>query len=145
MLTSMKWTKFQMMMNRISSTSQNRMRDVKIFAVFVVVAIAVGQGGGVPVVPIGDYHQHLFSPALVALVSSTPPLSQATVVTAKDLIAILDTAGIQRAAVLSTTYIFTQPTRNVENDREKVKTDNDWTASQVALFPDSSVFAALIR
>ena len=112
---------------------------MKMFAAFVGIAVAVGQGSSFPVVPIADYHQHLFSPALVALTSSTPPISQATVVTAKDLIAILDTAGIQRAVVLSTAYIFTQPTRNVENDREKVKADNDWTASQIALFPDRLV------
>jgi predicted TIM-barrel fold metal-dependent hydrolase len=101
--------------------------------------IAGAQAPDSALVPMADYHQHLFSPALAALVSSTPPVSQATTVTATDLIAILDTARIRRAVVLSTAYIFTQPTRSVENDYEKVKADNDWTASQVAQFPDRLV------
>ena len=41
-----------------------------------------------------------------------------------------------RAAVLSTAYIFEQPTRKVENAYEKVRVDNDWTSQQVARFPD---------
>jgi len=41
-----------------------------------------------------------------------------------------------RAAVLSTAYIFEQPTRKVENAYEKVRVDNDWTSQQVAQFPD---------
>jgi predicted TIM-barrel fold metal-dependent hydrolase len=112
-------------------------RSAALLGVFIVaVAVVIAQAPGEPLLPLADHHQHLFSPALIALISSTPPVSSATVVTAKDLIAILDAAGIKRAAVLSTAYIFTQPSRNVENDHEKVKTENDWTASQVALFPD---------
>lgn len=109
---------------------------IGILSVVLTISVAIGQAPDSPIVPLVDYHQHLFSPALVALVSSTPPVSQATTVTANDLIAILDAARIRRAVVLSTAYIFTQPTRNVENDHEKVKADNDWTAGQVALFPD---------
>jgi predicted TIM-barrel fold metal-dependent hydrolase len=105
---------------------------------------AVGQRD-LPLVPLADHHQHLFSPALTALLSSTPPVTATNPVNAKDVIAILDAAGIKRAAVLSTAYIFTQPTRNMENDQEKVKADNDWTANQVALVPDRLVgFCALI-
>lgn len=112
---------------------------VALLTVAVSILLAIGQARESPLVPLVDYHQHLFSPALVAVVSSTPPVSQATTVTAKDLIAILDSAGIHRAVVLSTAYIFTQPTRNVENDHEKVNAENDWTATQVALFPDRLV------
>ena len=56
-----------------------------------------------------------------------------------DLIPLLDAAGIKRAAVLSTAYIFSQQTRNVESRHEKVRADNEWTSSQVALFPDRLV------
>ena len=85
--------------------------------------------------PFADYHQHLFSPALAALMSSPPPAAPFQPITANDLIPLLDAAGIKRALVLSTAYIFSQPRRKVENDYEKVKVDNDWTAEQVALFP----------
>jgi predicted TIM-barrel fold metal-dependent hydrolase len=107
-----------------------------IFAVLVAAAFLMAQAPDLPPVPLVDHHQHLFSPALAALVSSTPPVMSSNPTTAKDLIAILDAAGITRAVVLSTAYIFTQPTRNVESDYEKLKADNDWTAGQVALFPD---------
>ena len=102
----------------------------------VAAAFLMGQAPDPAPVPLADHHQHLFSPALIEVVSSTPPVMKANPSTAKDLIAILDTAGIKRAAVLSSAYIFTQPTRKVENDYEKLKADNDWTADQVALFPD---------
>lgn len=87
-------------------------------------------------VPLADHHQHLFSPALAALISPAPPAASVAPITAKDLIPLLDQAGIKRAAVLSTAYIFSQPTRAVEKDYEKVKADNDWTSDQVAAFPD---------
>jgi uncharacterized protein len=48
-------------------------------------------------------------------------------------------AGIKRAVILSTAYIWSQPRRKVENDYEKVKADNDWTGEQVALYPDRLV------
>ena len=80
--------------------------------------------------PLADHHQHLFSPALTALFS--PP---GRPFTAAELVPLLDAAGIRRAVVLSTAYTFSQPSRKVENDGEKVKADNDWTAEQVALFP----------
>ena len=37
--------------------------------------------------------------------------------------------------MLSTAYIFGQPTRKVENERQKLMADNDWTAAQVAQYP----------
>jgi uncharacterized protein len=85
--------------------------------------------------PIGDHHQHLFSPA-IALLLSPPGQPPANPITAEDLIPLLDLAGIKRAAVLSTAYIFSQPSRRVENDYEKVRADNDWTSYQVARYPD---------
>lgn len=85
--------------------------------------------------PFGDYHQHLFSPALAALMSPAPPAAPFQPITANDLVLLLDAAGIKRALVLSTAYIFSQPRRKVENDYEKVRAENDWTSEQVALFP----------
>src|SRR4030095_3851573 len=80
--------------------------------------------------------QHLFSPELAALMTTTPPVSQVTPRTAADLIEQLDAAGIRRAVVLSAAYIFEQPSRQADHPAEKLKRDNDWTSRQVAEFPD---------
>jgi predicted TIM-barrel fold metal-dependent hydrolase len=85
--------------------------------------------------PLADHHQHLFSPAVAALLSPAPPARPTTPITARDLIGHLDAAGIKRAVVLSTAYIFEQPSRDVENAADKVRAGNDWTSQQVAQFP----------
>ena len=87
-------------------------------------------------VPLADHHQHLFSPELAALMSSTPPAVAAQPRSAADLIRQLDRAGIKRAVVLSTAYIFEQPSRRADAAAEKLRRDNDWTSQQVAEFPD---------
>jgi predicted TIM-barrel fold metal-dependent hydrolase len=51
------------------------------------------------------------------------------------LVALMDTAGTRRAAVLSLGYSWGSPNRNVENEREKVRAANDWTGAQVARHP----------
>jgi len=98
--------------------------------------VAPEQGAGYDPAPLADHHQHLFSPALAALLSPAPPAAPARPFTAADLIPLLDAAGVRRAVVLSTAYIFSQPKKKVENDDERVKADNDWTAEQVARFPE---------
>jgi len=87
-------------------------------------------------VPLADHHQHLFSPELAALMTTTPPVTAVKPRTAADLIAQLDAASIRRAVVLSTAYIFEQPSRKADRAAEKLKRDNDWTSKQVAQFPD---------
>jgi len=89
--------------------------------------------------PLVDYHQHLFSPAIVALASavttSAPP--HLSPVAASALVAQLDAAGIRRALVLSVAYMYGNPNRPpVDDEYGKVKAENDWTSSQVARFPD---------
>ncbi|MGH9385819.1 MAG: amidohydrolase family protein [Vicinamibacterales bacterium] len=79
--------------------------------------------------PVVDHHQHLFSPALAEVIKGTP-------ITAAELVRHLDDAGIKRAVVLSTAYSFSNPARKVQNDYEFVRADNDWTAEQVARYPD---------
>lgn len=84
--------------------------------------------------PVVDYHQHLFSPAAGALVTGDPK-SQG--ISARDLIALLDAAGIRYATVLSVAYTWGKASRApVENEYEHVKAENDWTAEQVARYPD---------
>jgi predicted TIM-barrel fold metal-dependent hydrolase len=84
--------------------------------------------------PVVDYHQHLFSPAALALVTGNP---QSPGITARDLVALLDSAGIQRALVLSVAYTWGKASRApVEHEYEHVKAENDWTAQQVARYPN---------
>ncbi len=66
-----------------------------------------------------------------------PPAEQ--VVDAERLIALLDEAGIKRAVVLSDAYYFDSPRQPSDNPYGKVRAENDWTAAQVARFPDRLV------
>ena len=91
--------------------------------------------GVTPAVPVADYHQHLCSPELAALIAATPPTAPLKTRTAADLITQLDDARIRQAVVLSAAYIFEQPSRKVDRAAEKVRRENDWTSSQVAQFP----------
>jgi predicted TIM-barrel fold metal-dependent hydrolase len=78
-----------------------------------------------------DYHQHLLSPAAAELSSLPNPL------TARDLIALLNAAGVRRAVVLSLAYQSGNPNRlAVEHEYARVRAENDWTARQVAQFSD---------
>jgi predicted TIM-barrel fold metal-dependent hydrolase len=60
-------------------------------------------------------------------------------ITAEQLVARLDEAGIRRAVVLSDAYWFDSPRNNVTSELAKVRAENDWTAQQVARFPDRLV------
>lgn len=66
-----------------------------------------------------DHHQHLLAPAMIA--ENQQPIDAASV------IALLDAAGIQRAVLLSNAFRYA--------DHEKVKAENDWTASEAAKYP----------
>ena len=90
------------------------------------------QIGPVPA-PVVDYHQHLFSPPAAALALGKP---DSPGISARDLIALMDDAGIERALVLSMGYTWGKASRApVENEYEHVKAENDWTAEQVAQYP----------
>src|SRR5438045_3104665 len=83
-----------------------------------------------PLRPAGDFHQHLFGPATQQLTPAYPR------VTARELIAFLDSAGIRYALLLSVAYQFSNPNRPpVENEYARVRAENDWTADQAALYP----------
>jgi predicted TIM-barrel fold metal-dependent hydrolase len=84
--------------------------------------------------PVIDYHQHLFSPEAGALVTGT---ASSPGITARDVVALLDAAGIRRALVLSVAYTWGKASRTpVEQEYEHVKAENDWTARQAAQYPD---------
>jgi predicted TIM-barrel fold metal-dependent hydrolase len=57
-------------------------------------------------------------------------------ITADYLVALLDTAGIQRAVVHSLAYQFGSGRNESPAEYENVKAENDWTAEQAGRFPD---------
>ena len=84
--------------------------------------------------PVVDYHQHLFSPAAAAVVTGD---SRSPGISARDVVALLDQAGIRRALILSVAYTWGKASRTpVEDEHEHVMAENDWTAQQVAQYPD---------
>ena len=80
--------------------------------------------------PAVDHHQHLFSPAMAALLTTDSVKFEP--LTARDLIPLLDSAGIRRAVLLSTAYLYGSPRHKVEDEYTKVRAENDWTAAQAA-------------
>ena len=87
-------------------------------------------------VPLVDHHQHLFSPQVAKLIR---PDSSWGGISAHDLVALLDSAGIRRAVVLSVAYMWGSPGRNLADEYAKVRAENDWTAGQVASAPERLV------
>jgi predicted TIM-barrel fold metal-dependent hydrolase len=85
-----------------------------------------------PAVPVGDYHQHVFSEQDIALAG---PASGLQPLDAKEVIALLDQAGIGKATLLSIAYMFGKPGREVDDELGRVRAENDWTAAQAARYP----------
>ena len=85
------------------------------------------------VAPAADHHQHLFSPSVTALLATSSGGPRP--ITAGDLVAFLDEAGIRRALVLSVAYMYGSPARTVADEYAKVRAENDWTGAQAAQYP----------
>jgi predicted TIM-barrel fold metal-dependent hydrolase len=83
--------------------------------------------------PVGDYHQHVFSKEDIALAG---PQSGLRPLDAKDVIALLDAAGIRKATLLSLAFWYGKPGRQVDDEIGQVRRENDWTAAQAARYPD---------
>jgi predicted TIM-barrel fold metal-dependent hydrolase len=88
------------------------------------------------IVAAADHHQHLFSPGIIAFIAPKPGPDALREIPVTELIALLDESGIRRAAVMSTAYMYGRPSRVVEDEYAKVKAENDWTAAQVAKYPE---------
>ncbi|MFT4671134.1 MAG: putative TIM-barrel fold metal-dependent hydrolase [Pseudohongiellaceae bacterium] len=57
-------------------------------------------------------------------------------VTAEDVLAALDTAGIEEAIVISSAYLFSMPDLNPNAEYSLVMRENDYVAAQMAVAPD---------
>ncbi|QNA89135.1 amidohydrolase family protein [Massilia sp. Dwa41.01b] len=79
-----------------------------------------------------DHHQHVFSDGIVKLLG---PEAGIKPLPAKELVPLLDAAGIRRAVLLSTAYMYGSPRHRVADEYAQVRRENDWTAAQAAQFP----------
>ena len=86
-----------------------------------------------PAIPLADHHQHLFSPTLARVLATGS--SQLPTITASEVVALLDAAGIRSALLLSVAYMYGSPARTVEDEYAKVRVENDWTGDQAAQHP----------
>jgi predicted TIM-barrel fold metal-dependent hydrolase len=103
--------------------------------VLMLVASMVSAGPGARQdAPLVDHHQHLFSPAIAAVLAAGSGGPQA--ITARDVVALLDSAGIRRALVLSVAYMYGSPARTLDDEYARVRAENDWTGAQAAEYPD---------
>jgi predicted TIM-barrel fold metal-dependent hydrolase len=70
---------------------------------------------------------------MVALLDTTNSLQA---ITARDVVPLLDSAGIRQALVLSVAYIYGSPARTIADEYAKVRAENDWIAAQTAEYPE---------
>lgn len=77
--------------------------------------------------PAADHYQHLASPAFAKGGPKT--------FTARELIAQMDEAGIERALLFSSAYQHGSSVRAVDKEADKVKLENDWTGAQADNYP----------
>jgi len=77
------------------------------------------------ITPRVDYHQHLVSPAF-------EPIVKLPARDARALLAELDSAGIEKAIVLSVGYSFSDERKNLPDPDGLTRRENDWTSAQVA-------------
>jgi predicted TIM-barrel fold metal-dependent hydrolase len=83
--------------------------------------------------PVADHHQHLFSPDLAAILAQGNPAFRP--LEAREVIANLDAAGIQKAVILGTAYLYGSPSRNFPDEYARVRAENDWDAQQASQYP----------
>lgn len=103
-----------------------------------------------PLAPRADHHVHIRSEAGTdALLRIQKELGQAppdsivdqmpSQTRAEDIVALLDSARIEQAALLSIAYFFGNPDVDFQDERAKVRAENDYVANQAAQYPDRLV------
>jgi len=103
---------------------------VRLAAAFVLSCCGAAQAQSSPA---ADHHQHVFSARTLELLGPGAGLKP---LQAKDVIALLDAAGIRKGVLLSTAYMFGSPRHAFDDEYARVRAENDWTAAQAAQFPD---------
>lgn len=94
--------------------------------VFAGACVTFGPGSGTaPSKPLVDYHQHLVSATFAPIVK----LPQRD---GRNLMSMLDSAGIDKALVLSMGYSYGDERKNMDEPDALTRAENDWTSAQVA-------------
>ena len=105
------------------------MRALRPLATLLPLLAACATGGSAvssaPPTPRVDYHQHLVSAPFQPLVKLPERDGRA-------LLAQLDSAGIDKAVVLSVGYSFADERKKLEDPDRLTARENDWTSAQVA-------------
>lgn len=104
-------------------------------------------GGGATadtVAPAADHHMHVWTAdardVLLRLMGrSTEGEPAIPTFDGEQAAAELDSANIERGVLLSTAYFFGSPDLEIEDERQKVREENDWVARQAAARPDRLV------
>lgn len=97
-----------------------------------------------PVTPPAEHHLHAWSADAVEVVARIQeaigqrviPPEQQRPLDGDDAVATLDSAGVERGVLLSTAYFFATPDVEIENERARVRAENDYVARQVRAHPD---------
>jgi predicted TIM-barrel fold metal-dependent hydrolase len=93
----------------------------------------------IPPTPLADHHKHVPSPAAAAYARAAGRadlVGDVQSITAEQLVAELDAAGIRQGVVLSVAYWFgSRNLGRVDNEYAKVRAENDWTTQQARRFP----------
>ena len=97
-----------------------------------IASVALSACATAHVTPVADHHQHIFSPDIVRLLDTS---GVGKAITARDLIAMLDSARIQKALLLSPAYLYGSPSRHFADEYARVRAENDWDAAQAAQYP----------
>lgn len=107
---------------------------MKRYALRLLLIVVLAQTVPGQVAPVADYHQHLFSPDIVKMIA--PGAAGPKSITASDVVALLDLAGIQRGLLLSVAYMYGSPARTVADEYAKVRAENDWNGAQAVQYPN---------
>jgi len=94
--------------------------------------------------PAAEHHLHIYS-ADGARIAFDPGETPVPAISAVEALAALDAASVERALVLSIAYMFGAPEIEVENERDLVRRENDYTAAQVATAPGRLVGACSVN
>jgi len=88
-----------------------------------------------------DHHMHVASPKLCALIGERLESNNPPAVFAADTIAALDQAHISKGVILSCAYLYGLPSFHLKPAEiaAKARLENEFTAAQVAKYPDRLV------
>jgi uncharacterized protein len=93
-----------------------------------------------------DHHVHIFSPAALEAILRIQEVfeqpavaSESSTATAEDLLMAMDRAGVERAVVLSSAYIFGIPELDLPDAGQLARAENDHVAARTARYSERLV------